>query len=242
MVFYREPSGEAPVLDWLTKLRKYEPERLRNLRGSRRKAGHAWPRAAAALADLLRDGIYELRIRKGRVNYRILYFFHGRELAVLGTRSRKRTWCPTSKLNGACAASERTNPIPSGTVIRTSGGSFMAQTKHALKILEKLTGRSATLRRGIANARLNLEVAQMIYDARTTAGLSQRQLAEMLGTRQSVIARLEDADYRGHSLSMLQRVENALGQRLQLRFVTVPRRGPKQARETAVRRNALRRA
>jgi phage-related protein len=36
------------------------------------------------LADFLRDGIYELRVRKGRVNYRILYFFHGRGLAILG--------------------------------------------------------------------------------------------------------------------------------------------------------------
>lgn len=35
-----------------------------------------------------------------------------------------------------------------------------------------------------------------------------------------MIARLEDADYQGHSLSMLQRIGNALGQRLELRFVT----------------------
>ncbi len=36
------------------------------------------------LADFLRDGIHELRVRKGRVNYRILYFFHGRNLPILG--------------------------------------------------------------------------------------------------------------------------------------------------------------
>jgi len=118
----------------------------------------------------------------------------------------------------------------------------MAKTKDALKILERMTGRSAALRQGIADARVNLEVAQMIYDARTKAGLSQRQLAEMVGSRQSVIARLEDADYRGHSLSMLQRIGNALGRRLELRFVRVPRRSPRRAREMAGTKRLLKRA
>ncbi len=84
VVFYRELTGEAPVLDWLGRLRRtnrraYETcvaaiERLAAF-------GHELRRPAA---DLLRDGIHELRIRKGRVNYRILYFFHGRDLAILG--------------------------------------------------------------------------------------------------------------------------------------------------------------
>lgn len=102
----------------------------------------------------------------------------------------------------------------------------MAKTKEALKILEKVTGSEATMRGGVAKARINLEVAQMIYDARTKAGLSQQALAALVGSRQSVIARLEDADYEGHSLSMLQRIGNAVGRHLQLRFVraTSPRR------------------
>jgi len=65
----------------------------------------------------------------------------------------------------------------------------------------------------------------MIYEARTRAKLSQRQLAELVGTRQPVIARLEDADYRGHSLSMLQRIARALNKRLDVRFVQA---GPRQ--------------
>jgi hypothetical protein len=36
----------------------------------------------------------------------------------------------------------------------------------------------------------------------------------MIGTTQSVISRLEDADYRGHSLRMLARIAAALNQRL----------------------------
>src|SRR5581483_2221778 len=106
----------------------------------------------------------------------------------------------------------------------------MTKTSNALEILDRLTGKDSAIRQGIAKARVNLEVGQMIYDARTKAGISQNELAALIGSRQSVIARLEDADYQGHSLSMLQRIGNALGQRLELRFVSTKRRGSRRAR------------
>jgi len=95
----------------------------------------------------------------------------------------------------------------------------MAKTRSALKILERVTGGDAGLKAGIAGARINMEVAQMIYDARRKAGLSQRQLAHLIGSKQPVIARLENADYEGHSLTMLQRIASALEHRLELRLV-----------------------
>lgn len=95
----------------------------------------------------------------------------------------------------------------------------MRRTKDAIEILNRITGDNGPLRKTIEQARVNLEVAQMIYDARTDAGLSQRQLADMIGSKQPVIARLEDADYEGHSLTMLQRIAEALDQTLELRFV-----------------------
>src|SRR5258708_37040510 len=98
----------------------------------------------------------------------------------------------------------------------------MAKTKDALKVLERVTGNRESVKAGIAEARVNLQVVQMIYDARTAAGLSQSQLAALIGSKQSVIARLEDADYAGHSLTMLLRIAAALEQRVDLRFV--PRR------------------
>lgn len=99
----------------------------------------------------------------------------------------------------------------------------MRRTSDALKILDRMTGPDRRGRRAMAEARVNFHVAQMIYDARTTAGLTQKQLAELVGTKQPVIARLEDADYEGHSLSMLSRIAAALGRRLDVRFVR-PRR------------------
>src|SRR6266568_3936614 len=82
-----------------------------------------------------------------------------------------------------------------------------------------MAGESAELRRLTEEARVNAAVAQLIYAARTKAGLSQADLAERIGTRQSVISRLEDADYEGHSLSMLHRIAAALGQCVEIRFL-----------------------
>src|SRR5712692_10813462 len=96
----------------------------------------------------------------------------------------------------------------------------MARTRNALKILERVTGTNETIKAGIAQAKIDLDVAQMIYDARTRAGLLQSELAAMIGSKQPVIARLEDADYEGHSLTMLRRIAAALEQRLELRFVS----------------------
>ena len=68
-------------------------------------------------------------------------------------------------------------------------------------------------------ARLNVRTAEMIREARTAAGLTQAKLAEPVGRTQRVISRLEDADYDGHSLSMLQRIAESLHQRVEVRFV-----------------------
>jgi ribosome-binding protein aMBF1 (putative translation factor) len=92
----------------------------------------------------------------------------------------------------------------------------MAKTDDALKILEKMTQVDPELEEMVKEASLNAAVAQLIYDARSKAGLTQQQLAARIGTQQSVIARLEDADYEGHSLSMLQRIACALNQRVEI--------------------------
>ncbi len=63
------------------------------------------------------------------------------------------------------------------------------------------------------------EIARKIYELRTEAGLSQRKLAELVGTTASVICDLEEADYEGHSLSMLNRIAAAVGKRVEITFV-----------------------
>lgn len=72
--------------------------------------------------------------------------------------------------------------------------------------------------------RANLDIACKIYDLRDKAGLTQKELAKLVGTTPSVISRLEDADYKGHSLSMLRRIAAALDKRVEIRFVRVRRK------------------
>jgi DNA-binding XRE family transcriptional regulator len=71
----------------------------------------------------------------------------------------------------------------------------------------------------LEEARLNDQVARKIYQLRTSAGLTQRQMAKLVGTTASVICRLEDADYAGHSLPLLRRIAAAVDRRVEIRFV-----------------------
>ena len=69
----------------------------------------------------------------------------------------------------------------------------------------------------------NLDLAREIYELRIKAKLSQAELARKVDTTQSVISRLEDADYDGHSLAMLRRIASALEKRVEIRFVPSPK-------------------
>ena len=92
-------------------------------------------------------------------------------------------------------------------------------TRDAVKILKRVTGDDLELQQMIEEEYVNIQVAQMIYDARVSAGITQTKLAEIVGTHQSTIARLESSDYRGHSLKMLKRIASALKLNLEVRFL-----------------------
>ena len=81
----------------------------------------------------------------------------------------------------------------------------------------------------LCEERANAEIAQLIYDARTGASLTQEELAARIGSTKSVISRLEDADYEGHSLGMLRRIAEALGLKVSLRFEPAAARAAKPA-------------
>jgi transcriptional regulator with XRE-family HTH domain len=93
------------------------------------------------------------------------------------------------------------------------------KTSNAVEILNRKFGDSADIREQVDEELINLQVSELIYQARTAAGLTQKQLAELIGTKQPVIARLEDADYDGHSLKMLQKIAAALDKKIYIGFV-----------------------
>ena len=96
----------------------------------------------------------------------------------------------------------------------------MAKTSDAVEILKSKTGIDPDTDPEMLQIAEDYRIAQMIYDARHAAGLTQQELADAIGTTQSVISQLEDADYEGHSLSMLRRIADAL--HLKLRVELVP--------------------
>jgi hypothetical protein len=97
-------------------------------------------------------------------------------------------------------------------------------TTDAVEILHRrlYEGKPERLR-GLEEARANEEIARKILRLRTHAGLTQAQLGKLIGTTASVICRLEDADYEGHSLAMLRRIAGAMNQRVEIRFVPIRR-------------------
>ncbi len=89
------------------------------------------------------------------------------------------------------------------------------KTSNAVAILHgRYVGSDPERRAAIDQARVHAEVARTILDLRTEAGLTQKELADLVGTTQSVISRLEDEDYEGHSLSMLNRIAKALNRKV----------------------------
>lgn len=95
-------------------------------------------------------------------------------------------------------------------------------TDDAVEILHRrlVSGKSENITE-LEKIRADDAVARKIYDLRTKSGLSQRALAKLVGTTASVICRLEDADYEGHSLAMLNRIAAALDKRVEIRFVPI---------------------
>jgi phage-related protein len=98
VVFYKEEDGSVPVLEWLDSLQPkaldkcvVRIERLKEL-------GHELRRPEA---DFLRDGIYELRVGLQHVNYRMLYFFHGRTAAILSHGLVKESAVPAREVEKA---------------------------------------------------------------------------------------------------------------------------------------------
>ena len=87
--------------------------------------------------------------------------------------------------------------------------------KHS-EIVEQRARKSATYRKTFGRTLHQIDLALLVREMSEDAGLTQTKLAKKVGTRQSVIARLEDAEYTGHSLTMLERIAAVCGVALKL--------------------------
>lgn len=90
------------------------------------------------------------------------------------------------------------------------------------ELVQQRARKSATYRKRFTRTLQQVDLAILVREMREDAGLTQTELGKRIGTTQSVIARLEDAEYAGHSLSMLERVARACGIALKLRAQKKP--------------------
>jgi phage-related protein len=101
VAYYRDLDGSVPVREWLRELRcrdQRAAEKCVAQIGLLRSMGHELRRP---VADYLRDGVYELRAQVGRSQHRILYFFHGRNFAVLVHGLTKEKKVPAKEIDRA---------------------------------------------------------------------------------------------------------------------------------------------
>lgn len=99
--YYQEPDGHAPVHVWLGDLQRKDNKAFEKCIAAIRRLEMFGYELRRPMADLLRDGIYELRVRKGHVNLRILYFFHGRNVTILAHAMTKEDVVPAADLERA---------------------------------------------------------------------------------------------------------------------------------------------
>ncbi len=98
VVFYKEDDGSVPVLEWLDSLQRRALDKCTVRIERLEEMGHELRRPEA---DFLRDGIYELRVGLQHVNYRMLYFFHGRTAAVISHGLEKEDEVPPKEIEKA---------------------------------------------------------------------------------------------------------------------------------------------
>ena len=89
-------------------------------------------------------------------------------------------------------------------------------------VFDRLFGHTEGWKAGVAAATEAAVVAEEVYALRQRHGLTQAELAARCGSSQPAIARLENAEYRGHSISVLRRIAAAVGERVCVRFMADP--------------------
>lgn len=107
VLFFQEPDGHSPVLRWLEDLRVADPRAFAKCLAVIDRLQHLGYELRRPTADHVRDGLHELRVRRGRVNYRILYFFHGAGVAVLAHGLRKVDRIPEADIERASSRKSR---------------------------------------------------------------------------------------------------------------------------------------
>jgi hypothetical protein len=101
VVYYREADGSVPVLNWLEEIGRRDRRAVEKCAARIELLRQHGNELRRPLADYLRDGIFELRVRVSRVQHRLLYFFHGRNVVVLAHGLTKEKNIPNADIDRA---------------------------------------------------------------------------------------------------------------------------------------------
>ena len=96
--FFEDDRGVVPVQAWLQELSAKDAKAAAACIAKIRLLATAGHELRRPHADYLRDGIYELRAKRGRINYRVLYFFHGQNVALLAHGLTKEKKVPEADI------------------------------------------------------------------------------------------------------------------------------------------------
>jgi hypothetical protein len=110
VVFYRE-GDTVPIRDWLKKQPGKVQIKCLAYMAQLEANGHELRRPAA---DFLRDGIHELRPSYQGVNYRILYFFAGKNVVILSHGLKKEGAVPAVEIDRAVERKGKFEADPAG--------------------------------------------------------------------------------------------------------------------------------
>jgi hypothetical protein len=112
VLFFQQAAGDVPVLDWLMELRVQNERAFRKCFGLIDVLRQFGSELRRPRADYLRDGVYELRTNAGNVNYRILYGFVGKDVALLACGLTKERAVADKEIDRALDCIERYKANP----------------------------------------------------------------------------------------------------------------------------------
>ncbi len=214
------PNGRTPAREFVDSLDDKAAARIDAFIDRLRIYGN---RMEGKFVKKLTDDLFELRVKQFDRIFRVLFFYQPGRLIVITSGFQKKTeQTPPAEIaraerlkrlwlkyrNRYPVSQERKRCVDQGV-------GNMKKDRHA-EIVEKRSRKSATYRKTFARTLHQIDLALLVREMREDAGLTQAELAKKAGTTQSVIARLENAEYTGHSLPMLERVAVACGVGLKL--------------------------
>lgn len=95
---YRDSKGSVPIQEWLDRLETQQPKAYAKCLALILELAEKGFQMRRPHADYLRDGIYEVRASFSGVNYRILYFFYGKNKVVLSHGLTKERVVPPADI------------------------------------------------------------------------------------------------------------------------------------------------